>query len=234
MSVSSSLRLKPRQFSLASALSVVPNFDPVTYLQARPESRFILGVTGPPGAGKSTFAEWLVNILGGTAIVLPMDGFHLRNAELETQGLRQRKGAPDTYDVASFVALLRQLRSEGEVAAPAYSRITHEPELDAIRITPGHRIVIVEGNYLLVTELGWDEVKPALDEVWYLDVSAEEAARRLRDRHTSVGRSADEADMKVRTVDLPNGEIVARTRDRADRWISMEGERPARLPRITI
>jgi len=180
----------------------------------------VLGITGPPGAGKSTFAAWLVSELGECSIVLPMDGFHLGNAELDERGSRQRKGAPDTYDVAGFLCALRALHTCAEVRAPAYSRVTHEPEVDAIAIHPSHRVVIVEGNYLLVDSLPWCEVKAELNEVWYLDVLPEIAATRLRNRHMSVGRSLKEADGKVKTVDLPNGEIVRASRNLADRWIA--------------
>lgn len=182
----------------------------------------MLGVTGPPGAGKSTFAAWLVREIGESAIVLPMDGFHLGNAELGARGLAGRKGAYDTYDVAGFVGKLKELRVRDEVLAPQYSRVKHEPEADAIRILPQHRIVIVEGNYLLVGEGAWAEVRPLLDEVWYLDAAPETAAERLIGRHMAVGRSREVAEGKVRDVDLPNGAIVARTRARADRVIATD------------
>ena len=200
--------------------SVEREFDPIGYLLGRSGSRFVLGITGPPGAGKSTFANWLVSELGEAAIVLPMDGFHFPNTELDERGLLNRKGAPDTYDVAGFLEVLRGLRSREVVLSPSYSRVTHEPERDAIRILPSHRFVVVEGNYLLVPNSPWGEVKAVLDEVWYLDISAEEAAERLVGRHMDVGRTFDVAAEKVRSVDLPNGEIVRATRDRADRWMA--------------
>ena len=202
------------------------DFDPIAYLRGRTQPRFVLGITGPPGAGKSTFASWLASELGPTGIVLPMDGFHFRNAELDARGLRDRKGAPDTYDVPGFLQILRAIRSGGPVTASAYSRITHEPEADAITILPSHGVIIVEGNYLLVKEPPWADVKAELDEVWYLDVSTETAAKRVRARHMSVGRSLAEAEMKVKAVDLPNGEIVRMTRDRADRWLGLAMDFP--------
>ncbi len=180
-------------------------FDPVSYLLSKPEKRFLLGITGVPGAGKSTYANRLAAELGPTAIVLPMDGFHYTNARLEDLGLRHRKGAPDTYDVPAFVLLLDKVRSaRTTVLAPLYSRDTHEPEPDAIEITSAHRFVLVEGNYLLV----WPAVSERLDETWFLDVSADVAAARPEGRHISVGRSEAEAEEKVRLVDMPNGEIV--------------------------
>src|SRR5579863_3529714 len=100
MSDSSSSPRKRKRSWLASAPEVAAEFDPVEYLLARPELRFILGITGPPGAGKSTYAAWLGEQLGPNAIVVPMDGFHMSNTALDAAGLRSRKGAPDTYDVA--------------------------------------------------------------------------------------------------------------------------------------
>ena len=222
MSALLSSRQKPRLSSPVCVPSVDPEFNPVAYLGARQERRFVVGITGPPGAGKSTFATWLVAKLGASSIVLPMDGFHLSNAQLDARGLRARKGAPDTYDVGGFQDVLRRLRTDAEVRAPAYSRVTHEPEADAICIAPSHRIVIVEGNYLLVDEPPWTDVKAELDAVWYLDISPEVAAERLRKRHMSVGRSLEEAEGKVNTVDLPNGEVVRATRSRADRWLEAD------------
>ncbi|MHB8637087.1 MAG: nucleoside/nucleotide kinase family protein [Fimbriimonadaceae bacterium] len=199
---------------------MVGAFDPVSYLSSRTEARFVLGVTGPPGAGKSTFGAWLAAKLGAGAIVLPMDGFHFSNAYLDAQGSRARKGAPDTYDVAAFKRVLKMLRTGAVVSCPAYSRVTHEPQADAISIKPAHRFVIVEGNYLLVDTPPWNEVRHELDEIWYLDVTPELAAERLRRRHRSVGRTAAQAEIKVNSVDLPNGDIVRATRSRANRRLA--------------
>jgi pantothenate kinase len=212
---------KQKPFSLGFADKVQALFDPVEFLKARTEPRFVLGIAGPPGVGKSTFADGLAQRLGASAIVLPMDGFHLTNRELDARGLRNRKGAPDTYDVATFLRVLRALRNAGTVAAPAYSRVTHEPEPGAIEILSSHRLILVEGNYLLLDEAPWDDVRSELDEAWYLDASPETIAGRLRARHLAVGRTALEVEEKLRDVDLPNGELVKRSRSRADRRISV-------------
>lgn len=196
----------------------MPRFDPVRYLNGRTAPRFILGIAGVPGAGKSTFAHRLASATPGS-IVLPMDGFHLSNARLGELGLSAHKGAPETYDAAAFVEALRQVRDvrDRSVGWPAYSRELHEPVADAIQVQPNHRIVIVEGNYLLVAEEPWRQARRLFDEVWYLQVGAERAAQRVRQRHLAVGRSPAEAELKLRTVDLPNGVIVRPTRARADR-----------------
>jgi pantothenate kinase len=195
-------------------------FDPIAYLLGRPEQRILIGITGCPGAGKSTFAATVAKQLSGAAIVLPMDGFHYTNARLDELDLRNRKGAPDTYDVPAFVNVLSSIRSPFKsVFAPIYSRVLHEPKPHAIEIKPSHRFVLVEGNYLLVDSPPWNEVAGLLDETWFLDVSQDVAADRLLRRHLSVGRSLEEARGKVLSVDMPNGKIVLETRIRADRVI---------------
>jgi pantothenate kinase len=200
---------------------VSESFDPVSYLLGLDVSRFLLGITGCPGAGKSTFAARLAADLGPSAIVLPMDGFHYTNSRLDDLSLRHRKGAPDTYDVPAFLELLQQVRTSTEtVFAPAYSRITHEPEAGAIAVTCAHRFILVEGNYLLVESEPWGDVAAQLDETWFLDVTQEVAAQRLVRRHVSVGRTREEGEAKVRSVDMPNGEIVLASRNRADRWFT--------------
>ncbi|WP_153338934.1 nucleoside/nucleotide kinase family protein [Nocardia aurantia] len=185
--------------------------------------RLVLGVAGPPGAGKSTFAAMLrdeIDRQGGAPVagVAPMDGFHFTNAELAARGLAERKGAPDTFDVAGYVNRLRAARDTPTGRAlrwPAYDRDLHEPVPDRI-VLDDLRIVLTEGNYLLHDRAGWADVRPCLDEVWYLDAPAELRTERLLDRHRRGGRDAESARDKVTRTDLPNAELVALTRDRAD------------------
>ncbi|WP_067898890.1 nucleoside/nucleotide kinase family protein [Nocardia vaccinii] len=195
--------------------------------------RFVLGIAGPPGAGKSTLAEALrdaVNALAGAPVaeVAPMDGFHLSNAELRIAGAVARKGEPDTFDVAEYLAGLRRLRETppGEpVSWPRYDRERHDPVPGGV-VFDRHRIVITEGNYLLLDDVGparWSAVRHCLDEVWYLDVPAEAIRKRLLHRHISGGKSAGFAADKVARSDLVNAELVAATRDRADLVLYGEG-----------
>lgn len=188
--------------------------------------RFLLGVTGPPGSGKSTFAKQLVEqcVRRGSfssPVLVPMDGFHLPNAELDRRGLRPVKGSPQTYDVDALVRLLRQLRDESKThAAPLYSRELHEPVPDTIRIEPQASLIVIEGNYLLLGDPPWDVVRPLLDEVWYLDVPCEVCMARVHARHIRGGCTAAQASRKVGANDRPNYLTIAATRHRADRVIA--------------
>lgn len=186
----------------------------------RGHDRRLLGLTGPPGAGKSTLGQALVSALAarhpGVAALVPMDGWHLRQVHLVERGLTGRKGAPDTFDVEGFVALLGRLRSRDPVLAPELDRTVDDVVDDRVRVDAGVRLVVVEGSYLLLDEPPWDAVRPLLDEVWYLD--ADEALRRPRlvRRHTDGGRSHREAEAFVSANDEVNAATVAATRGLAD------------------
>lgn len=183
--------------------------------------RYLVGVAGPPGAGKSTLAQALVDAVrrsGVFAEVAGMDGFHLSSALLRDAGALGRKGQPDTFDVASFVARLRRLRDSAigvPVPWPVYDRARHDPVPDAVVFT-GERVAIVEGNYLLLDRPGWREVREYLDEVWYLDAEEAVIEQRLLRRHLRGGKSPDRAEAMVAGSDLPNARLIARSADRAD------------------
>lgn len=180
-------------------------------------SRRLIGLAGCPGAGKSTFAAGLAAEHGADAIVVPMDGFHLRQSELAARGSADRKGAPDTFDVAAYVDLLERLRADdGPVLAPAFDRHAEEPVADAIRVDPHHRLVVTEGNYLLLDRDGWERVHPLLDECWYVECGQAERVGRLMARHVDHGRTAAQAADWIRRVDEPNAAVVRATRPRAD------------------
>jgi pantothenate kinase len=183
-----------------------------------PGTRRILGITGPPGAGKSSLAAAIIATLPGLAAAVPMDGFHLSNAELERLGRRDRKGAPDTFDPDGYVALLRHIRSaETEIVhAPEFSRETEESLADHIAVAPSIPLVITEGNYLLLDYGPWVAIRALLDEVWYLDPDDRTRVDRLIDRHVRHGKSPEAARAWVARSDEANARLVARTRDRAD------------------
>jgi len=189
--------------------------------------RRLLGLVGPPGSGKSTLAQQLFEAVGeqaGLCVVVPMDGFHLANAELARLGRAARKGAQDTFDSAGYVALLRRLQADapGEVVyAPAFDRALEEPIAGAIPVDPRARLVITEGNYLLLRQGAWAQVQPLLDETWYLEVERELRQSRLVERHMRFGRTLEAARDWVAHTDEPNARLIEATAVRADlpfRW----------------
>jgi pantothenate kinase len=180
--------------------------------------RTLLGLVGPPGGGKSTLAQALLEALPGQAVVVPMDGFHLANSELARLGRAARKGAPDTFDSAGYVALLRRLKAADEVVyAPEFHRDIEEAIAGAIAVPPGVPLVITEGNYLLLDSGPWSRVRALLDEVWFVDTDDALRRERLVGRHMQFGRSAQEAQDWVASTDDPNTRLIDATRHRADR-----------------
>jgi pantothenate kinase len=182
--------------------------------------RRLVGLVGPPGAGKSTVAEMLQAAFPDIAQVVPMDGFHLANVELERLGRRGRKGAPDTFDAAGYLALLRRLRAQGadeRVYAPEFRREIEEPIAGAIPVLPQTRLVIAEGNYLLLDDGPWREIAGLLDDSWYVEVDDALRRERLAQRHERFGRSRAEAEAWVAGTDEPNARLIAASRGRA-RW----------------
>ncbi len=187
--------------------------------RASASGRLLVGLVGAPGAGKSTVAAALSAALPGSA-VLPMDGFHLPQAELVALGRRDRMGAPDTFDVDAFVALLtslRNLHNSGEmVLAPGFDRRVEEPVPDAITLTPELWCVIVEGNYLLLREHGWHRVAPLLDLSVGIVLDDETRHERLIARHIAFGKTPDAARAWALGPDERNAAAIAATLERAD------------------
>ncbi|WP_328632705.1 nucleoside/nucleotide kinase family protein [Streptomyces sp. NBC_00356] len=189
--------------------------------------RRLLGIAGPPGAGKSTLAEALVDALGGAAVLVPMDGFHLADRELARLGRADRKGAPDTFDAYGYAALLGRLRTPnpGEtVYAPCFERELEEPVAGALPIPPDVPLVVTEGNYLLLDEPPWSTaVRPLLDEVWWVDVDDAVRVERLIARHVAFGKSPERARSWVLRSDEANARRVASGRERADVIVDVPG-----------
>ncbi len=181
----------------------------------------LVGVVGEPGAGKSTLTASLVATLrdeGTTAVLVPMDGFHLANVALAALGRAERKGAIDTFDGAGYAALLTRLRGGGpdSIWAPTYDRSIEESVAGAIEVPAGTQVVVTEGNYLLVDDGPWATVRGLLDEVWAVRVDAELRTRRLVARHIEFGKPPDVAASWVASVDEPNAAFVRATFGRAD------------------
>lgn len=181
--------------------------------------RRLLGITGAPGAGKSTVARLLVDELGPeVARLVGMDGFHLASAELRRQGTLDRKGAPHTFDVGGYAALLRRLREPAEavVYAPEFDRDLEESIGSAVPVPAEVPLVVTEGNYLLLRDLGWDIVRPLLDECWFVAPGEDVRVSRLVARHQRHGRSRDQAVERSRGSDQRNAELINATRPLAD------------------
>ncbi|MFG3259537.1 nucleoside/nucleotide kinase family protein [Streptomyces sp. NPDC048172] len=204
-----------------TALSAL--LDRARVLLDRP-GRAVLGIAGPPGAGKSTLAAALTEGLGPRAALLPMDGYHLSNAVLAALGRRDRKGAPDTFDAAGYAALLARLRTadvdadgtDGTVYAPRFHREFEESVAAELAFGPEVSLVVTEGNYLLLPEGPWAAVRPLLDESWYVDLAEDERLRRLTARHHAYGKTPEEARAWAHGSDQANAAVVARTREAAD------------------
>lgn len=181
-------------------------------------SRIMVALAGPPGAGKSAMSEHLLAALpAGEAALVPMDGFHFDNAVLDAMGLRQRKGAPETFDCAGLAATLRRIRSgEGPVAVPIFDREADLARAGAAIIPAEARIILVEGNYLLLDWAPWSELAPLFDLTIVIDVPIAELERRLLARWTGLGRSEEAARAWVEGNDMPNARLVIEGSRRAD------------------
>ena len=208
--------------------SLVALTDRVTSFLDRPE-RALLGITGAPGAGKSTLTETLMSHLraemGADAVGhLPMDGFHLADAQLDRLGRRNHKGAPDTFDVDGYVAALRRLHDEPDrtLFAPGFERDLEQPLAAAIAILPSARLVVTEGNYLLLPDGGWERVRPLLTEVWHVEVDDDVRRERLVRRHEQFGKSPEAARAWVEQVDERNARLIRATRGVADLVVELD------------
>ena len=194
-----------------------------------PGRRALLGVVGSPGSGKSTLTGTLLAALRADpppgcgpdwVAHVPMDGFHLADVELERIGRRQAKGAPDTFDAGGYVALLARLRAadpaDAVVYAPAFERTLEQPLAGAIPVPAAARLVLTEGNYLLLDSGRWPAVRPLLDEAWFCALRDHVRTDRLLARHVRFGKAPDFARHWVATVDEPNAVLIEATRGRAD------------------
>ncbi|GAA1976985.1 nucleoside/nucleotide kinase family protein [Kitasatospora viridis] len=193
---------------------------------ARPGGRTVLGLTGAPGAGKSTLARYLVDAVNrsagpGTAAYVPMDGFHLSNAQLDRLGLRDRKGSPPSFDVRGYLALLNRLVADRfhDIYVPDFDRTVDEPVAARHLVTPATRLVVTEGNYLAAEAPGWTEARDLLRELWYLEADDELRAERLVRRQLAGGRDLAAARAWVAGNDQPNAEYVKQSRERCTRIV---------------
>lgn len=199
-------------------MSEIASIAAAIFKRAGKSPRAIVAIAGPPGSGKSTIAESLREVLPeGSAVVVPMDGFHFDDIVLNARGLRQRKGAPETFDFRGFSALLNRLRSgEPEVAIPVFDRSMELSRAGAAIVGADVKFVLVEGNYLLLDEEPWSTLSGLFDFSVFLDTPRAELERRLMERWRFHGKSDDDARAWIMSNDMPNIERVLARRLRAD------------------
>ncbi|XP_066356067.1 putative uridine kinase C227.14 isoform X2 [Miscanthus floridulus] len=212
-------------------LSVLKNIEHL-------DSKYIVGLAGPPGAGKSTVASevvrrvnmiWSQKHAKGSgallpteeiAAMLPMDGFHLYRAQLDAmedpKEAHARRGAPWTFNPSLFLKCLQTLRTEGSVYAPSFDHGVGDPVENDIFVKPQHKIVIVEGNYLLLEEDVWTEIRDLFDEKWFIDIDIDVSMQRVLKRHIATGKEPDVAAWRISYNDRPNAEVILESRKNAD------------------
>lgn len=189
--------------------------------------RAAFGMAGGPGTGKSTLAVELVARLNadkpGLAAYVPMDGFHMKHAKLEALGTAQDKGMPHTFEGAAFADFLARLKAaDGPVSGPGYSRRIEDVVQDAFTVEARVRLLVVEGNYLLLDTPPWDRIRPMLDLAAFIDVPRETVRARLLKRHAEEGLFTEERNREhIERVDLTNYDLVKRSRPRADLAIDL-------------
>jgi pantothenate kinase len=202
--------------------------DAVELATAARGKRVILGLAGPPGAGKSTLAAAIVDHArarngAAWAACLPMDGYHLSNAQLRRLGLEDRKGAPETFDADGYAAMLARVAADSgtDIYAPDYDRVTHHEPIAARLLIPATaRLVVTEGNYLALDDEHWRAARRHIDHLWYVEAPDELRERRLVQRQLAGGRDETAARDWVARSDGPNGELVKQSRRAAERVIA--------------
>jgi pantothenate kinase len=207
-------------------MSEIATLAATIFKRAGKHKRFVVALAGPPGSGKSTLAKSLSGLLPeGSAVVVPMDGFHFDDIVLAARGLRARKGAPETFDYYGFEALLKRIRAnESEIAIPVFDRTVELSRAGAAIIGQDVKFVLVEGNYLLLDEEPWSRLAPLFDFTVYVDASRDELDRRLMRRWDRHGKTKAEARAWIASNDMPNIDRVLARRRPADLVISSKGE----------
>jgi pantothenate kinase len=223
--------MTPERLTLAPQQALSRLVPHILALASAAHHRIAIGLAGGPGTGKSTLAAELVTMLNAThpgqAALVPMDGFHMKHAKLEGMGQVDYKGAPHTFEGAEFVNFLHHLKRATEpVSGPGYSRKIEDTVEKAFTIQPECKILIVEGNYLLLTEGPWAGVRPLLDYAAFIDIPRDLVKARLLKRHGEEGLFTEERNRAhVERNDLPNYDLVCQSQDRADVIITMDVER---------
>jgi pantothenate kinase len=212
---------EPQTLSLPPDAALAFLREEAAALLARP-GRTALGLAGGPGTGKSTLAVQLVAALNaaepGVAAYVPMDGFHMKQAKLEALGTVADKGMPHTFEGAAFADFLAALKAAtGPVSGPGYSRKIEDVVEDAFVVPASARLLVIEGNYLLLAMAPWWRIKALLDRAVFIEVPRETVRARLMKRHAEEGLFSEERNRAhIERVDLPNYDLVMRSKPRAD------------------
>jgi pantothenate kinase len=187
--------------------------------------RVLIGIIGKPGAGKSTLSKFLMSKLPKEFVtVVPMDGYHLSNKILKELKRADRKGAPDTFDVAGFISLIKRIRSEQSqnIYYPIFDRAIEESIAAQGVVTAATKVVIIEGNYLLHDDGGWEVCNDLLDESWMVDVDDDKRIARLISRHIAYGKEPEAAKAWAKGTDEVNAKLIERGRGRADYIVAID------------
>lgn len=223
--------MTPQRLALTPASALSRLVAHILEMESLARRRIAIGLAGGPGVGKSTLAGELVTMLNaadpGSAALVPMDGFHMRHAKLEALGTVEHKGAPHTFEGADFVNFLHHLKVAQEpVSGPGYSRQIEDVVDHAFTVAPEVRVLVVEGNYLLLTEGPWAGIRSLLDYAVFLDVPRDTVRGRLLKRHAEAGLFTEERNrIHVERTDLPNYDLVAGSSERADVVFELMTER---------
>lgn len=212
--------MTPTEFDSASFISHMGEY----HSSIPPGERRIVAIAGPPASGKSTLAASLLERLNegapGSCALLPMDGFHYDDEVLIPRGWRPRKGAPHTFDVGGYAAALRRLRANEEetVAVPRFDRSIEIARAGAILIEQGVRLIVSEGNYLLLDEPPWPSLRPYFDRTALLVTTVETLADRNRQRWVDIDMDEAGIRAKLDLNDMPNARLVVEHSAQPD-WI---------------
>lgn len=233
-----------REFSVVEGRCIDDIYDdlarrllPTAAAASDPDLKYIVGLAGPPGAGKTTIASEVVQRLNklwpqkassmdsqvkpaDVAAVLPMDGFHLYRSQLDAmenpEEAHARRGAPWTFNPQLLLTCLKTLRSQGSVYAPSFDHGVGDPVEDDIFVSLQHKIVIVEGNYLLLDDGVWKEISSMFDEKWFVEIDIDKSMERVLKRHISTGKPPDVAKWRIEYNDRPNAELIMKSKKNAD------------------